>query len=370
MPQDASDPFDLSRNERLILSLIRRRGPMARAALAQATGLSAQAITNLTRKLISNNFLATEKVVRGRVGQPSTPLSLSADGALFVGLKLGRRLAELALVDFAGQVKIHRQEVYPFPQPDRMLAFARHGIATFQTGLAARNRGRIAGLGIAAPFRLWDWGDEMAEWHGRDLRAELAQNLPFPVFLENDATTACGAELVFGGSNLPPDFLYLYIAHFAGGGVVLDGKLRFGPQRNAGALGSMPIAEGRQLVDIASVSDLERRLGRALPPDDAGWDVPEQIEADWARDAGRALAFVALSAVSLVDLPLIVIDGAIPAAARARLVRETRRAIDTIPAAGIDRPRVIEGSMGRQARILGAAALPLSHFFQPDGQLG
>ena len=370
MLHDASDAGGLSRNERLILSLIRRHGPMARAALAQATGLSAQAITNLTRKLISNNFLGTEKVVRGRVGQPSTPLSLAPDGAFFVGLKLGRRLAELALVDFAGQVKIHRQEVYSSPQPDRMLTFARHGIATFQSSLAEKMRSQVVGMGIAAPFRLWDWGEEMKGWHGRNLREELAQQLPFPVFLENDATTACGAELIFGRNSLPPDFLHLYVAHFAGGGIVLDGKLRFGPQRNAGALGSMPIAENKQLLDIASVSDLERRLGRPLPPDDSGWDVPEDIEAEWARDAGQALAFVALSAVALVDLPLVVIDGAVPPATRARLVQATRDAIGRMPAAGIDRPKVIEGSLGRQARVLGAAALPLSHFFQPDGKLG
>ncbi|WEF22893.1 hypothetical protein [Paracoccus sp. S3-43] len=30
---------------------------------------------------------------------------------------------------------------------------------------------------------------------------------------------------------------------------------------------------------------------------------------------------------------------------------------------------VIEGSLARSARILGAAALPLAHFFEPDGAL-
>ncbi|MCT4332860.1 ROK family transcriptional regulator [Paracoccus sp. YLB-12] len=359
-----------SRNERLILSLIRKRGPMPRAALAQATGLSAQAITNLSRKLIENGFLAEEDVVRGKVGQPSTPLSLAPDGALFIGLKLGRRLAELALVDFAGQVKLHRQEIYPFPEPDRVLAFARHGIATFQSNLTQAARDRIAGLGIATPFRLWDWGVEMAAWQDHDLRAELAAELPFPVFLENDATTACGAELVFGQRPLPADFLHIYIAHFPGGGLVLDGKLRFGPQRNAAALGSILVPDGGQLLDRASVASLETRLGRSLHPDDSAWDVPERVEAEWAAQAGRALAFVSLAAASIVDLPLVVIDGAVPHATRTRLVEATRTALIDMPREGIDPPEVIEGSLGRNARVLGAAALPLSHFFQPDGQLG
>lgn len=370
MLNDRSDAGFLSRNERLILSLIRRRGPMSRAALAQATGISAQAITYLSRKLISNEFLSSEEVVRGKVGQPSTPLALAPDGALFLGLKLGRRLAELALVDFTGKLIVHRQEIYPFPQPERVLTFARQGIATFLSTLPPQASSRISGLGIATPYRLWDWGEEMRGWHGHDLRAALAEELPFPVFLENDATTACGAELIFGHNALPADFLYIYIAHFAGGGIVLDGNLRLGPQRNAGALGSMPVSGGGQLLDQASVSSLERRLGRALPPDDAGWDVPAEVEADWAEEAGRALAFVALAAVALVDLPLVVIDGAVPPATRSRLAAATRQAMAAMPAAGIDRPEVAEGSLGRTARVLGGAALPLSHFFQPDGELG
>lgn len=360
----------LTRNERLILSLIRRHGAMARAGIAHATGLSPQAVTNLTRKLISNGYLDAGEVVRGKVGQPSTPLALVPDGALFLGLKLGRRLAELALVDFTGNTKIHRQEIYAFPRPDRVLTFARHGISTILKQVAPEARMRIRGLGIATPFRLWDWGDEMAGWNGHDLAQDLSADPGLPVFLENDASTACGAELIFGRNELPRDFVHIYVAHFAGGGIVLDGNLRLGPQRNAGALGSVPIPGGGQLLDRASVSALERRLGRDLPPDDVGWDVAPDIEAEWAAEAGCAIAFAVMAAVALVDVPLAVIDGAVPPATRTLLADATRRAIARMPAAGIDRPRVVEGTLGRNARILGAAALPLAHFFEPDGQLG
>lgn len=367
MLHDAKGWPDLSQNERQILSLIRRRGPLPRAALAQATGVSPQAITNISRNLINQGFLAEEQVVRGKVGQPSTPLALAPNGALFLGLKIGRRLVELALVDFAGQIKLHRQEIYRHPTPERVLTFARQGIATLLE--AAPQPDRIAGLGIAIPFRLWDWGAEMAAWHDIDLAACLGGALPFPVFLENDASTACAAELIFGRTALPRDFVHLYIAHFAGGGVVLDGRLRIGPRRNAGALGSMPVPGGRQLLDCASVSVLEGRLGRSLPPDDSGWDVPAEIERAWTRESAGAMAFAAVSAVALLDVPAVVIDGAIPPAVRDRLVDATRSAMTGLPAAGIDRPEIVSGSLGRSARILGAAALPLAHFFEPGGAL-
>ena len=72
--------------------------------------------------------------------------------------------------------------------------------------------------------------------------------------------------MIFGTADLPENFLYFYIAHFAGGGVVLDRRLRHGPSRNAGALGSIRCPGGRQVLDVASVSVLETALGRSLPP--------------------------------------------------------------------------------------------------------
>lgn len=369
MSRTGSNNGNLSENEKAILSLIRKNGPMPRTALALAAGVSAQAMTNLIKRLIDKKLINEREAVRGKVGQPSTPLELNAEGAYFLGLKLGRRLIELALMDFSGRIILHRQEIQGISHPDRVIEFARRGIETFRASLPERGQERIAGLGIATPFRLWDWGEDMAAWRDCDLQSELARDLPFPVILENDATTACAAELIFGRKDLPADFLHFYIAHFPGGGIVLDGNLRFGPKRNAAAIGSMTLPDGGQLIDHAAVAILERRLGRPLPPDDSGWNPPEKIEAEWAEQAGRGLAHVALAAVSLADLPLVVIDGAIPASTRKRLVEATRRALAELPTEGIDCPDVIEGSLGRSARVLGAAALPLSHFFQADGRL-
>ncbi|MFV0303300.1 MAG: ROK family protein [Paracoccus sp. (in: a-proteobacteria)] len=369
MPNDLARPATMTNNERLVLALLRREGARSRAEIAQATGLSAQSATNISRQLIDRGLISSGKAIRGRVGQPSTPLSLAPDGAFLLGLKVGRRLAELALVDFTGVTRMHRQEVHPHPEPDRLLAFSRNAVAAILDTLPAEQRNRVAGLGIAAPFQLWDWGTGMAGWRGRDLRAELAAGLPFPVWLENDGTCACAAELVFGRRDLPADFLSIYIAHFAGGGLVLDGRLRFGPHRNAGAIGSMPAPMGGQVLDHASVSQLEEMIGHHLPPDNAGWTAPPDIERDWAHRAGEALAWAVVTTAAVTDLGAVLIDGALPAATRDLLAQETRAAMTRLPSAGLDLPPVLTGTLGRAARTLGAAALPLWHLFLPDGAL-
>lgn len=363
-----NDMLRLSNNERLFLAQLRRDGPQPRAVLAQPMGLSAQTVTNISRRLIDAGLVSEGALIRGKVGQPLTPLALDPNGAFFLGLKLGRRLAELALVDFTGQIRTHRQEVQSHPHPDRILSFTRKGIAAITASMPREARDRIVGVGIAAPFRLWDWGAEMQPWEGRDLAAELRAAVPFPVVLENDASTACGGELLFGTRDLPADFLHFYIAHYAGGGLVLDGRLRLGPNRNAAAVGSMPLPGGGQLLDIASVATLEARLGHALPPDDAGWaDIPAAVLNEWIGDAAAALAQSALAATALCDLSAIVIDGALPTGVRAALVAETGAALARLDTAGLDMPLLCEGSLGRNARILGAASLPLAATFLPDG---
>ena len=63
-------------------------------------------------------------------------------------------------------------------------------------------------------------GDEVVE-----AARELAALAGMPVHVQNDATAACGAELVFGTGERPKDFLYFYFGYFIGGGLV-DERVR------------------------------------------------------------------------------------------------------------------------------------------------
>ncbi|MFB2530600.1 ROK family transcriptional regulator [Paracoccus sp. p4-l81] len=358
-------------NERLILSLIRAFGPLPRSDLARLTGLSAQAVTNISRGLIAGGYLDDGDPVRGKVGQPSRPLALRPDGAWFAGLKIGRRSTELALLDFAGQLVGERSQIYDMPTPDLVLAFLQRALPDLAQLIPPDRRDRLMGLGVAMPFFLWDWGAGMEGWRDIDPAPALSAATGLPVLVENDASCACGAELMFGAADLPADFLHVYVGHFGGGGLVLDGRLRMGPHRNAGALGSMPVPDAggriRQLLDLASISTLEARLGRVLPRDDAAWDVPPELAAAWAAEAGRAIAFAAVTAAAVVDLGAVVIDGAMPAALRRDLVAATGAAMAALPMAGLHPPVLREGTLGRAARSLGAAALPLAEGFGPLG---
>lgn len=363
-------------NERLALSLVRLHGSLPKAEIARLTGLSAQTVSVIVRQLESDGLLKRRKPQRGKVGQPLVPFELNPEGAFSIGLKVGRRSGDLVLLDLAGKVRHRIHRPYSFPSPAELLSFAKAGVEELISGLAPAQVSRIVGLGIAAPFELWNWAEEvgappdvLAAWRDFDMASEIAKLFDWPVQLCNDASAACAAELLFGRGQDLRNFAYFYLGYFIGGGVVLNGTLFVGASGNAGALGSFPITspEGRpeQLIRRASFNVLERdiRSGggdpEALWRDPGDWSSVDSAIEGWLGGAARAIATAAAGVVAVIDCPAVVIDGAMPVAVRARLVAAVKAELAKVNLQGISRFEIVEGSIGADARAMGAASLPL-----------
>lgn len=365
-----------AQNERLVLTLIRRHGALAKAEIARLTGLSAQTVSVIMRSLEDEGLLLKGEPQRGKVGQPSVPLRLNPDGAYFLGLKVGRRSAEMILTDFLGKIIARCKRIYAYPDFEEVKTFALSSVLELTQLLPVERRPRIAGLGIAMPFLLWDWAkvlgvepQKMAAWRQRDLQAELHHELDLMVYMQNDATSACSAELVFGTGEQPANALHIYIAFFIGGGVVLNGTLFPGPTGSAGAIAPMPVLDlagnRHQLMDIASLVVLERQLDQQgldsgmLWDNPEQWDLPEQLLKDWTAEAANAIAEASRSAQAVIDFEAIRIDGWIPQALRSELVKQISARFDQMDFTGLERPSVLAGTVGADARSLGAASQPL-----------
>lgn len=363
-------------NERLVLSLVRLHGALSKADITRLSGLSAQTASVIMRSLEQDGLLLRGEPIRGRVGQPSIPMRLNPDAVLSFGVKIGRRSADLVLMDFAGGVRKQYHETYAYPRPEEIIRIITSGMARIEGELDDVERSRIAGVGIAAPFELWNWADEvgappgaMDAWRGFDLQAEISAKTPYAVYLQNDATSACGAELVFGIGSHYPDFLYLFIGSFIGGGIVLNSAIFSGRTGTAGAVGPLPVhdkkGQNRQLLDIASIFVLENMLReRNIDPQplwysaDDWIDFGEPLQA-WIDDSAAALAQAIVAAASIIDFGAAVIDGGFPAWVRTRLVSATIEAVNRLDLQGVIIPDIISGKVGAQARAVGGASLPI-----------
>ena len=370
-------------NERMVLSLVRQQGALAKTDIARISGLSAQTVSVIMRSLEQDGLLLRGEPIRGRIGQPSVPMSLNPEGAFFLGLKIGRRSVDLTLIDFLGRTRAMRHRLYRYPTPDAVLAFLTEALPAVIAELPAALRGRVSGLGIAMPFQLWSWVEfigapqaEMDAWRVRDIQAEIAAVAAMPVYLQNDATAACGAELVFGTGEKPQNFLYFYFGSFIGGGLVLNGQLFVGRTGNAAGVGPMPVpgpdGQMRRLLTVASISTLSAAMDAAGQPSGHLWEDPDhwQVSAPllnaWIAGVAEGLASATLSAASLLEIEAVLIDGWMPAAVRAEIARQTEAAFNRLDLAGITPVAVREGTVGPQARSLGAAAIPLAQRYLLD----
>ena len=369
-------------NERLALSLIRQYGQLPKAEIARLTGLSAQTVSVIVRQLERDKLVIKGEKQRGKVGQPLVPFRLNPDGAFSIGLKVGRRSGDLILLDLAGKVRKIVRQPYHFPTPEAFLAFAKAGITTLLADLPKSLHSRISGLGIASPFELWNWQEEVGAprdvlegWRNFDLTSEIAKLGNWPVLFCNDASAACAAEMFFGHGRIYRDFAYFYVGFFVGGGIVLNGSLYQGRTGSAGAIGPIPVPSdsgSEQLIRHASLYLLERHLFKQghdelvltrNPNDWAGLGLDLD---QWIADTGKNLAHAALTAAGLIDFEAIIIDGAMPANIREQVVAATNRYFAKLDRRGTAPLSIIAGSVGADARAMGGAALSLLANFAID----
>src|SRR6218665_1712006 len=123
-------------NERLVLSLVRLNGSMSKADITRVSGLSAQTVSVIMRALEKDGLLLRGEPVRGRVGQPSIPMRLNPDAVLSFGVKIGRRSADLVLMDFVGNIRKRYHEPYAYPLPQEILRIITSGIADIETQMS------------------------------------------------------------------------------------------------------------------------------------------------------------------------------------------------------------------------------------------
>lgn len=373
-------------NERLLLTLLQRHGPMAGSELARLANLSPQTVSIILREMEEAGLLARGTPVKGKVGKPSVPMRLAEGGVLSLGCKIGRRSAVLLLADFRGVGLQQLQITYKYPLPEAILAFLEEGIGTILSRATAAQRKRVCGIGIAIPFELWKWNemagapaDRFASWKHVDFHRELARFTDLPAHVVNDATAGCQAEHIYGRGKEFRDYAYFFVGAFVGGGIVLNHSVYQGHRGNAGALGSLrsygPQGESQQLVDTASIHLLEARLAENGLDPQALWELPQ----DWSRFSrfvdpwlGRTaqeLAKASLSACAVIDFEAILIDGAFPEPVKHELVERTRRYLVNQDMRGLIAPRVEAGSVGFNARAIGAAAGPLFERYFMNGNV-
>lgn len=354
MARPIAGPQSLLRalNGRAILETLARRGPLTRAELMVATGLSRTAVTQVLRMLESAEAVTPAGLDRDTRGPAAGRVALHPRLGLAAAVHIDHHAAHVTLVDPTGAVRAEQHAPFP-PHIDRVEHIAAlidscRGLAKGPLHLAVVG---VPGIVTADGGIRDDQGPD-----GGVFRSALSTRLGCPVRVENDVNLAALAELTSGAGSELASFVLLLFDDGLGGGIVIDGALHRGFAGVAGEvmyLPQTPLPIGAPVLSDAVVGDLALTHGR-----DPHATVDQHLDAaaagdvaaiEMAAEMGRRITLAAGSVALIVDPEAFILAGT---AAHPVLVEAVREVADSFAA---QLPmRFLVSEFGPEAPLVGA----------------
>jgi predicted NBD/HSP70 family sugar kinase len=367
-------------NQRAILSVISLQPGISNAELARVTDLAPQTVSAVLIDLEQLNLVTRGEVLRGKRGQPATPLYMNPVGALSIGAEIGWRHIEVCLVGIGMQVLGCTRRDYDYPDAGTIFAELASIVADLTASLSPKERKQLVGMGLAAPGGIGNPasllkpppGQEQL-WAGVDIARAAADATGLEVSLFNDGHAACWAQRVAYPAPRPLSFVFLVLDTFVGAGIVAENRLWEGHNGTSAHLGAMLVTDRagqmRYLHEVASLHALEQQLNAAGVGLDAVWQVPvvaavRPVLDAWIADASEGMAQALVNTTCVMDFELAVLESALPPALTAEIVAATARQMERFPRLGQGaRVAVVAGQLGRSGAAQGAALLRMHRRF-------
>jgi len=257
-----------------------------------------------------------------------------------VGVDVGGSNILARLVDpVSGQAEGRVKTGTPVDGPDAVV----ESIVETVHGLEGWETAQAVGIGLPGPVtpggvtgpcpNIVGWDEPMA------LADRLSRRFEFPVMIGNDVNCGALAEHRLGAGKGYSDMLAIFVGTGVGGGLILGDRLVVGPRGGAGEIGHLTVVAGGRPCGCGGFGHLEAYAGRAgidaemrrrsagdanrfllsLVEDSplksrhlaAGLKADDPLTITLLEEAADALARVIGNAVTLLDLPLVVLGGGI-----------------------------------------------------------
>lgn len=387
-------------NTAVVLDAIRRSASgLSRVELGHTTGLSAQTISNICRRLLDRDMVVEAGKAGIGPGKPRTLLKLNPGGVFTVGVHLDPAVMTFAVLDLTGAV-VHRscRATPAVSDPDLLISHISEEIEELILGSGV-DRAKIAGLGVATPGPIdFDRGTvidppHLLGWHLVPLRDALARATGLTVFVDKDVTAAAVAEMWVGGPSGVGSFVFFYLGTGIGAGLVLRDEVVRGRSHNSGEIGHVIVDPSGPLCGCGSrgciavtctpqsmVLEAERAgvlPGSSIHPHAHETDERFSALCTLAGDGSAAAAAIldrsagrvakAVSVITnLLDVDRVVFGGPYWTRLSALYLRRIPGLLDDLTVArSIHRIDVVGTGVGEDVGAIGAACLVLDHALAP-----
>jgi predicted NBD/HSP70 family sugar kinase len=364
-------------NERSVLELIHRRGPLSRAQVARVSGLSKPTVSLALTGLLDARLVREVGRSRGERGPSALLYELNPGAGWVVGIDVGRRWARAAIANIAGAVVARRDERAKVGSAKTLIG---------QIGTMGRRLAGEAGVdwsqvthavlgspGVFDPARDYvAMAPNLPGWSRHGLVEAVREELGTNVTFENDVNLAALAEHEHGHGRNVNTFVFLAVGMGVGMALVIDGRLYRGAHGAAGEIAYLPIGVGdphdpsnrrrgafEEAAAAAGVVRIARDLGMTMPI------TAERIFGAARRGDGTAgrvvemeaqrLALAIATITPVLDPELVILGGGIGRNGDLLLGPIEHELRKLLPF----RPRVVVSALGDDAVLQGAVATAL-----------
>jgi glucokinase len=239
-------------------------------------------------------------------------------------------------------------------------------------------RANILGVGLGLPGPIdvkkgiVHFFPNIPGWKEVKLRNILEKKLRLPVFLDNDAKLAAGAEYKLGVAKNFKNVVCLTLGTGVGAGIILEGNLYRGTNYASGELGHIPLNEKGPRCNCGGIGCLETYIGNNRILSEAKKLFRRRISLEelsalakkenqkaralWSRVATH-LGIALSGVVNLLNPDCIVIGGGIANAGKV-LFKQVKKVISqrAMPVQG-RHVKILKSKLGNDAGLIGAAIL-------------
>jgi N-acetylglucosamine repressor len=379
-------------NRSIVLDIIRRGGKVSRTDLARRSTLTKPTVSAIVDDLIARGIV--QEVGFGKTvatgGRRARLLEFNDASAAYLGLRFGVHTSTLAIADARGEVRAIR-ETPTIAGDAHATVRAALGLLDGALEQAGLPRSRLESVGVTVPGMIDTRSGTVAfapnlGWTDVPIRSLIQQALELPVVVHNVTNAGAIAEGRVGAAKGARSYVWVYVGHGLGAGIVIDGQLFAGTKGFSGEIGHCPVVEDGPvcscglrgcLETLASGRAIERIAAEAVrsgvatklsehqgPPEAslvleaarAGDAVAQRILRDVGQHLGVGLSYL----INVLDPELVVLGGRVMEAAE--FILEGARASVARHSLRSSKVEVVTSTLGDRAGLVGSviSAMDLS----------
>ncbi|HUX20022.1 MAG TPA: ROK family protein [Spirochaetia bacterium] len=392
------DPTAL--NRKLVLGLIRTRGPISRGDITAAIPVSATTVKRTVEELILSGIVKElpDDGAGSRPGRRTALLAIDGRYADAIGFAVTPDRLEMVVVNLAGELR-NRETIEGLEMsPREVTGKIASEVAQWRARDDESGRHGLLGVGIGvaglvdAARGLVHFCPNLRGWEAVDLGAMVRGKVDREVVIDEEVRCMALGETRSGASRGEATSLFVYVGRGVGAGIVIDGRLYRGKNGIAGEFGHVTVKPDGPLCKcgnrgcLEAVASVDGILAAAnemvaanvhtllrLDSTNTGGLTLEEISAALAGgdkvaamivdEAGGHIGTGLADLINIFDPGLVVLGGEVVEAFGDFLVEGIKRSVALRGIPAITGKTRIETAQLRGGAAIGAAMLLLERFF-------